>query len=78
MNEVETPIPDDNQVLVKIHAASLNYGNLVLLKGEPYLARFAFGIVKPRYSIPGGDFAGRIESVGKNVNHFKPGDEENT
>ncbi|WP_231687502.1 NAD(P)-dependent alcohol dehydrogenase [Bacillus sp. FJAT-22090] len=75
MNEVETPIPDDNQVLVKIHAASLNYGNLVLLKGEPYLARFAFGILKPKYSIPGGDFAGRIESVGKNVNHFKPGDE---
>ncbi|MEI4771476.1 NAD(P)-dependent alcohol dehydrogenase [Psychrobacillus sp. FJAT-51614] len=75
LKEVETPIPDDNQVLVKVHAASLNYGNLVLLKGEPFLARFAFGILKPKYSIPGGDIAGRIESVGKNVKQFKPGDE---
>ena len=42
LKEVEKPIPEDNQVLVKVHAASVNYGNLVLLKGEPFLARFAF------------------------------------
>lgn len=71
--EVDKPIPQDNQVLVKIHAASLNYGNLVLLKGEPFLARFAFGLVKPKYSIPGGDIAGRVEAVGKDVKQFKPG-----
>ena len=75
LKEVENPIPDDNQVLIKIYAASLNYGNLVLLKGKPFLARFAFGLVKPKYSIPGGDISGRIESVGKNIKHFKPGDE---
>ncbi len=74
-SEVEKPIPNSNQVLVKIKAASLNYGNLVLLKGEPFLARLAFGILKPKYSIPGGDIAGIVEAVGKDVKHFKPGDE---
>lgn len=75
LTEVEKPIPADNQVLVKIHAASVNYGNLVLLKGEPFLARFAFGLLKPKYSIPGGDIAGRVEAVGKDVTQFQPEDE---
>lgn len=75
MSEVEKPTPEDNQVLVKIHAASVNHGNLVLLRGEPFLARFAFGLLKPKYSIPGGDIAGRVEAVGKYVKQFQPGDE---
>jgi NADPH:quinone reductase-like Zn-dependent oxidoreductase len=73
--EVEKPIPQDNQVLVKIHASSVNFGNLVLLKGQPFLARFAFGLLKPKYNIPGGDIAGVVEAVGKEVKQFKPGDE---
>ncbi|MDR7236568.1 NAD(P)-dependent alcohol dehydrogenase [Neobacillus drentensis] len=73
--EVEKPIPGNNQVLVKIHAASLNFGNLVLLKGEPFLARFAFGLFKPKYPIPGGDIAGQVEAVGKGVTQFQPGDD---
>lgn len=75
LTEVKKPIPEDNQVLVKIHAASVNFGNLVLLKGEPYLARLAFGLLKPKYTIPGGDVAGRVEAVGKDVKQFQPGDE---
>nr|WP_263323523.1 NAD(P)-dependent alcohol dehydrogenase [Neobacillus sp. Marseille-Q6967] len=75
VTEVEKPIPKDNQVLVKIRAASLNYGNLVLLKGDPFLARFAFGLLKPKYPIPGGDIAGRVEAVGKDVKQFQPGDD---
>jgi NADPH:quinone reductase-like Zn-dependent oxidoreductase len=75
VTEVEKPIPTDTQVLVKVHAASVNFGNLVLLKGEPFLARFAFGLLKPKYSIPGGDMAGTVEAVGKNVTQFQPGDE---
>lgn len=75
LTEVEKPIPEDNQVLVKIHAASVNYSNLVLLKGEPFLARFAFGLLKPKYPIPGGDIAGRVEAVGKDVKQFQPGDD---
>lgn len=73
LTEVDKPIPADNQVLVKIEAASLNYGNVVLLRGKPFLARFAFGLRKPKYSIPGGDIAGRVEAVGKNVTQFQPG-----
>jgi NADPH:quinone reductase-like Zn-dependent oxidoreductase len=75
LKEVEKPIAPDNQVLVKVHAASVNYGNLVLLRGKPFLARFAFGLLRPKYTIPGGDMAGRVEAVGKNVKQFQPGDE---
>ncbi|WP_409300122.1 NAD(P)-dependent alcohol dehydrogenase [Peribacillus sp. SCS-155] len=75
IKEVPKPGHADDQVLVKVHAASVNYGNLVLLKGEPFLARFAFGLLKPKYSIPGGDIAGRVEAVGANVKQFQPGDE---
>ena len=75
LTDVEKPIPEDNQVLVKIHAASVNYGNLVLLRGKPFLARFAFGLLKPKYPIPGGDIAGQVEAVGKDVKQFQPGDE---
>lgn len=75
VTEVEKPIPKKNQVLVKIHASSVNFGNLVLLKGEPFLARFAFGLFKPKYSIPGGDISGTVEAVGKDVTQFQLGDE---
>ena len=75
LKEIKKPFPNENQVLVKVHSASLNFGNLVLLKGRPFLARFAFGLTKPKYSIPGGDIAGTIEAVGKDVKQFKVGDE---
>lgn len=75
LKEIEKPLPLENQVLVKVHTASLNFGNLVLLKGKPFLARFAFGLRRPKYAIPGGDIAGIVEAVGKNVKQFQPGDE---
>lgn len=75
LKEVDKPVPKNKEVLVKIHASSVNYGNLVLLKGEPYLARLAFGLFKPKYSIPGGDIAGEVESIGNGVKQFQPGDE---
>ncbi|TKC17090.1 NAD(P)-dependent alcohol dehydrogenase [Robertmurraya kyonggiensis] len=75
LKEVEKPVPTEEEVLVKIRAASINFGNLVLLKGEPHLARLAFGLRRPKYPIPGGDVAGIVEAVGENVRHFKPGDE---
>jgi len=73
--EVEKPVPNENQVLVRIQASSINKSNLILLKGEPFLARFAFGLKKPKFPIPGGDIAGTVEKVGKNVTQFQPGDE---
>ncbi|MGI8385971.1 NAD(P)-dependent alcohol dehydrogenase [Robertmurraya sp. P23] len=75
LKEVDKPVPKNKEVLVKIHASSINYGNLVLLKGQPYLARLAFGLFKPKYSIPGGDIAGRVVSIGNGANQFQSGDE---
>ncbi|WP_045516672.1 NAD(P)-dependent alcohol dehydrogenase [Neobacillus niacini] len=75
VTEVESPIHTDNQVLVKVKAASVNYGNMVLLRGEPFLVRFAFGLLKPKYCIPGGDVSGTVEAIGKDVTQFHIGDE---
>lgn len=75
ITEIEKPIANDNEVLVKVHASSINFGNLVLLKGKPFLARFAFGLLKPKYSVPGGDISGSVVAVGKEVTQFKQGDE---
>lgn len=75
LKEIKKPLPTENQVLVRIHSASLNFGNLVLLSGKPFLVRFAFGLTKPKYSIPGGDIAGTVEAVGKDVTQFQVGDE---
>ena len=75
LKEVQKPVPDDHQVLIKVRAASLNFGNLVLLKGEPFLVRFVFGLRKPKFTIAGSDIAGTVEAVGKNIKQFQPGDE---
>lgn len=72
--EVAKPTPKQNQVLVKVHAASMNYGNLALLTGKPLPVRFAFGLRKPKYRIPGGDVAGVVEAKGENVTQFQIGD----
>ncbi|MBX9975123.1 NAD(P)-dependent alcohol dehydrogenase [Cytobacillus firmus] len=74
LTDLDKPVPKDHEVLVKVHAASVNYGNLVLLKGKPFLARFAYGLLKPKHTIPGGDIAGQVEAVGKEVTQFQPGD----
>jgi NADPH:quinone reductase-like Zn-dependent oxidoreductase len=75
LKEIKKPLPTANQVLVRVHTASLNFGNLVLLKGNPLLARFAFGLTKPKFSVPGGDISGTVEAVGKDVKLFHEGDE---
>ena len=73
LTEVATPLPDDNQVLVKVHAASLNYADWHILRGDFRL--LGFGLSKPKYSVPCADFSGRVEAVGKNVSEFRVGDE---
>jgi NADPH:quinone reductase-like Zn-dependent oxidoreductase len=75
LKEVGKPRPKKNEVLVQIHASSVNYGNLALVKGKPFLARLWSGLLKPNFKIPGGDIAGRVEAVGKNVKQFQTGDE---
>jgi len=73
LNEVEKPTPKDKEVLVKVHAASLNAPDLDYLRGR-FFARFQ-GLFKPKYKILGSDIAGRVEEVGRNVTQSQPGDE---
>jgi NADPH:quinone reductase-like Zn-dependent oxidoreductase len=75
LEEVEKPTPKDDEVLVKVRAASLNDWDWGLLSGTPFMNRLFFGLLKPKIKILGGDIAGRIEAVGRNVKHVQPGDE---
>jgi NADPH:quinone reductase-like Zn-dependent oxidoreductase len=73
LKEVAKPIPKDDEALVRVHAASLNAADFETLRGT-WSVRIVAPF-KPRYKIPGSDIAGSIEAVGRNVTHFKPGDE---
>ncbi|MFC2081238.1 NAD(P)-dependent alcohol dehydrogenase [Bacteroidota bacterium] len=73
--EVEKPSPKDNEVLVKVHAASVNSWDWDLLKGIPFANRVMFGLFKPKSIIIGCDIAGRVEKVGSKVNQLQTGDE---
>ena len=74
VKEVEKPTPKDNEILVKVHATTINRTDTGVLLGAPFVFRFFTGLFKPRYQTTGTDFAGRVESVGKNVTDFKVGD----
>src|SRR5438270_13368538 len=73
--EVEKPVPNDGEILVKIQATSTNPLDWHLMRGAPFLARLAGGLRKPKDPRLGADFAGRVEAVGNNVTQFQPGDE---
>ncbi len=76
LKKVEKPTPKDNEVLVKIFAASINDGDKSMIKGKPIFIRLmGFGLLKPKHTIPGGDIAGQVEAAGRNVKQFQPGDE---
>ena len=76
LKEVEKPTPKDNEVLVKIFAASINDGDKSMIRGSPFFVRLmGVGLLKPKNTIPGGDLAGSVEAVGGNVKQFQPGDE---
>jgi len=73
--DVPRPAPEDNEVLVKVHAASVNPLDWHYLHGTPYLVRLEAGFGKPRDPRLGVDFAGTVAAVGKSVTRFQPGDE---
>lgn len=75
MEEVEKPTPDENQVLLKVHAASINAGDYRMMRADPFLIRLMCGLLKPKDPRLGWDVAGRVEAVGENVKRFRPGDE---
>jgi NADPH:quinone reductase-like Zn-dependent oxidoreductase len=72
--EVEIPTPKADEVLIKVHAASVNAADWHYLRGTPWLFRLAAGLTKPKNIFLGADVAGRVAAVGKNVTQFQPGD----
>jgi NADPH:quinone reductase-like Zn-dependent oxidoreductase len=76
LKEIDKPIANDDDVLVRVHAASLAAGDYFGMRGMPFPIRMYVGFPKPKKDyVVGVDLAGRVEAVGKNVTRFKPGDE---
>jgi NADPH:quinone reductase-like Zn-dependent oxidoreductase len=78
LREIDQPLPKDNEVLVRVHAAGLHRGDWHVMTGLPYLIRIVvptLGLRKPKFPVLGMDVAGRVEAVGSNVTRFRPGDE---
>ncbi len=74
LGEVNLPTPTDDEMLIKVHAVSINGSDWEGLRGKPLYARLG-GLRKPRNKILGSDIAGRVERIGKNIRQFKPGDD---
>lgn len=75
LREVEDPTVDAHQVLVRVRAASPNPWDWHFMRGLPYISRPQAGWRKPKNEVLGSDIAGEVEAVGKDVTHFRPGDE---
>ena len=76
LEEVREPTPRDDEVLLKVHAASANARDWRLLRADPFLVRLmGGGLLKPKHNTLGSDIAGRVEALGGNVKQFQPGDE---
>ena len=76
LQEIEKPIPKDDEILMKVHSASVNRADSHGLRGTPFMARIILGgLIKPKVKILGYDFSGTIETVGRNITNFQPGDE---
>lgn len=74
LEEIEKPVPADDEVLINVYAASINDWDWGLLQGVPFVNRMMYGLFKQKKKILGSDVAGRIEAVGKGVQKFKIGD----
>ena len=75
MVDVERPVPKDDEVLVRVRAASVNSADWHYLRGDPSFMRLGIGLLRPKKQILGSDIAGRVEAVGSDVQRFKLGDE---
>ncbi len=75
LREVDKPVVGDDEVLVRVHATSVNPVDWHTMTGTPYLVRMMAGLLKPKSEFLGVDFAGTVEAVGRDVRQFQPGDE---
>lgn len=74
IEEIDTPIPKENEVLIKVYATTVNRTDCAILWAKPFIMRFVTGLFRPKLPITGTDFAGRIEVVGQHISLFKVGD----
>ncbi len=74
IREIEKPVPADNEILVKVHAATVNRTDCAAIIAHPFFMRLATGLLKPKNPVPGTDFAGTVEETGKSVKAFSRGD----
>ncbi|TMD11892.1 MAG: NAD(P)-dependent alcohol dehydrogenase [Chloroflexi bacterium] len=75
LKEIDKPVIKDTQVLVRVHAAGVNPLDWHFVRGQPYIARLALGLPRPKNGVRGVDVAGHVEAVGKNVRQYQAGDE---
>ena len=74
LKEVSKPIPKENEVLIKVHATTVNRTDCATIRAKPFFMRLVTGWFKPKKQVPGTDFAGEIEAVGNSVSSLKIGD----
>jgi NADPH:quinone reductase-like Zn-dependent oxidoreductase len=75
LKEVKCPAPGDDEVLIRVHAASVNFSDSAFTRGAPFVVcLMGAGLLKPKNTILGADVAGRVEAVGRNAARFRPGD----
>ena len=74
LEDIDKPVPADDQVLVKVRATSVNPFDLHMMLGTPFLVRLMFGLLRPKIARLGMDVAGEVDAVGRKVTRFKPGD----
>lgn len=74
LKDVANPKPKDDEVLIKVHATSINDWDWCLVRGSPFYIRLLCGLLKPNIEIPGAEISGRVEAIGQNVTNFQPGD----
>ena len=76
LQDLDTPAIGDDEVLIRVHAASVNPGDCLALRGAPYVARLmGYGLLGPKHNVPGTDVAGRVAAIGKDVTRFQPEDD---
>src|SRR6187399_3068207 len=73
--DIDIPVVGDDEVLVRVRAASIHVGDWILMTGSPFVMRMATGLRRPKQSVPGSDVAGTVEAIGKDVHGLQPGDE---
>ncbi len=74
VKQIEKPIPEDQEILIQIHASTVNRTDCAILRAKPFIMRFFTGLFRPKRTVSGTDFAGSIEAVGKAVSKYKVGD----